>query len=224
MVRRLQSQSAKHIAAELWTQQAQGLFKQESISGKEIISAQESLYEGLKNNEIKKELKSITDLTRQAISSSNLTKLDPEIGGQYGSDQVIHINQNQLNFTPENSKRPISQQIQETSDKINHIYKHEQQHAKQKDHLPIQHIGPHPVLILGGVTLSITEVIEGLNMSITKTHTKKGQQVVSNEYCKMHSRFQKALTNSKFNLAQIEKAVQARNLTEVDDRANPSIS
>jgi hypothetical protein len=85
--------------------------------------------------------------------------------------------------------------------------------------LPIKFIGTDPVVALGRHILSIQDIIEGLNMSITGTHSKSGHQVVSQEYQDIHKRFQKALSSSQFSLLEVEKAVQSRDLTKIDSRA-----
>ncbi len=197
-------------AEQLWTNNVQGMFEQNSgsIKGSEVIRKQQDLAKQLEGTQISKDIDAITNLVIDSINQSNIAKLDPEVGGQY-SQKGMDINSDMLNFT-------IGETQKTTAARINHVFEHEKQHALQEHHKPLKLI--QGTFIFGQEEFTPTEIIEAINMHNTGTHSSTGQQVVSLDYMKMNKKLEKALRISPYTISELTKALTKRDLTNLDDR------
>lgn len=215
MVRRLSQVNSQEIAAQLWDQNAQAIFSNNNIEGKQLIKSQNKLAESIRDEQIQTYLKKITSEISKSISDTIISKQADNVGGLYNHKKEIHLNQNVFHFSKRSKNQSIQSNIEETTSRIKHIYNHEHQHAEHNDHKPLKI--PHDGLLLGGILLSSTEVIEGANMSVTGTHIN-GKQIVSNDYLAIHHKFQSALSRSKYTLNEFVDSLKNRDVVKHDDR------
>ncbi len=216
MVKKLSNTRSTEVAAKLWDLNAQASFENGQIKGYDLLRSQEELAESIQDQQVKQEIKSISKDISSSINEVTLSKQPDGVGGLYNKYQEIHLNQNLINFSQRRSGQSINDSIKETSERIQHVYQHENQHAEQNDHQALRL--PKDGLLLGGVLLSATELIEGSNMHITGTHSSNGKQLVSNDYLAIYKKFQKALANSGHSINKVLKSLQDRDITHLDDR------
>lgn len=142
---------------------------------------------------------------RSEITGMTVAKLGADIGGLYDGSNIYMGTGTLL----------VDQSIEHTLARAGEVSDHERYH-REHDHTAsmriVEDTRENFVAIIGGLGFTQEELLEGL------TVTKTGDRFVAQEYVGFERKLKQGAGNAGLSLAEVERAVDSKDLTLIDDR------